>query len=75
MNLSPQWVTVVKEQGIEAVHWSAIGQGYVPDNELFDWASEHGYVVLGRILSRSIAATGLRNSPWNTKTTSLLIRT
>jgi predicted nuclease of predicted toxin-antitoxin system len=45
MNLSPDWVNVLNTAGIEAVHWSAIGDPRAPDREIFDWSRENGYVV------------------------------
>jgi len=31
MNLSPGWVEVFKQQGLEALHWSAVGDPRAPD--------------------------------------------
>ncbi len=45
MNLSPSWVTALEAGGFEAVHWSNIGRPDAPDNQLFDWARQHGYIV------------------------------
>lgn len=45
MNLSPQWVTVLEEAGWKTVHWSHIGRPDVPDQEIFDYAKSHGYVI------------------------------
>ena len=45
MNLSPKWVYVLKEAGIEAIHWSHIGRIDAPDNEIIGYARSHGYVV------------------------------
>lgn len=45
MNLSPMWVEVLRESGIEAAHWYQIGAANAPDSELFAWARDNGYVV------------------------------
>ena len=45
MNLSPQWVTVLEEAGWKTVHWSHIGRPNAPDQEIFDYAKSHGYVI------------------------------
>ncbi|MEW5787978.1 MAG: DUF5615 family PIN-like protein [Pseudomonadota bacterium] len=45
MNLSPGWVGRLAEEGIEAVHWSAVGRPDAPDSVLFNWARDQGYVV------------------------------
>ena len=45
MNLSPMWVEVLREAGIEAAHWYRIGAANAPDSELFAWARDNGYIV------------------------------
>ena len=45
MNLSPAWVGVFADQGIEAVHWSVIGPANAPDVEIMAWATLHECVV------------------------------
>lgn len=45
MNLSPQWVPVLEASGWKAVHWSLIGQPNAPDQEIFEYAKSHGYVI------------------------------
>ena len=57
MNLSPRWVEALEHGGIEARHWSMVGDGAASDREVFVWARRHGFVVLthdldfGRILA------------------------
>jgi predicted nuclease of predicted toxin-antitoxin system len=46
MNLSPRWVDVLADAGIEATHWSAIGSYNAPDSEIMAYASANGCVVL-----------------------------
>ena len=45
MNLSPKWVSVLKEAGLEPVHWSSIGRPDAPDNEILGYARSNGYVI------------------------------
>lgn len=46
MNLSPRWVGVLTNAGIQAVHWSSLGPANVPDPEIMAFAKANGYVVL-----------------------------
>ena len=61
MNLSPLWVGFLIEHGVEAVHWSTVGNAKAPDTVLMDWAREHGHLVLTHDLDFSalIAVAGL----------------
>jgi predicted nuclease of predicted toxin-antitoxin system len=45
MNLSPAWIDVFKSAGIEAMHWSTVGEPGASDREIMRWARERGYVV------------------------------
>jgi predicted nuclease of predicted toxin-antitoxin system len=45
MNLSPDWVRALNEAGIEAVHWSTVGDPHATDQTIFSWASANGYIV------------------------------
>ena len=45
MNLSPSWVDFLTAAGVEARHWSTIGERDAPDADLMGWAREHGHVV------------------------------
>lgn len=53
MNLSPLWVKFFKDNGIEALHWSSIGAGDAPDEEIMSWASQRKYVVFSEDLDFS----------------------
>jgi len=59
MNLSPRWVGVLDEAGIEAAHWSTLGANNAPDAEIMAYASANDYVVLTHDLDFSaiLAAT------------------
>jgi predicted nuclease of predicted toxin-antitoxin system len=45
MNLSPQWIPALKQAGIEAVHWSSVGDLRAPDHLIMDFARKHDYIV------------------------------
>ena len=45
VNLSPKWVPLIRDRGWQAVHWSEIGASRAPDQEIFEWARKHEYVV------------------------------
>ena len=45
MNLSPEWVPFLRERGVEAVHWSAVGNPRAPDTEIMQWARDNEAVV------------------------------
>ncbi len=45
MNLSPRWVEALAVEGIEAVHWSAIGAPDATDTEIMRHAVQNGFVV------------------------------
>lgn len=64
MNLSPAWVSEFQEQGVEAVHWFAIGAVDAPDNEIMAWARENEYIVFTHDLDfGAILATTRANAP------------
>lgn len=45
MNLSPDWVGVFQENGIEAVHWSKVGRPDEKDRRIMDWARKNTHVI------------------------------
>ena len=45
MNLSPDWVQVFENSGIESVHWSNIGDPRATDRVIMNWAIANGYIV------------------------------
>ena len=47
MNLSPRWVDVLVNAGIEAAHWSAIGAYSAPDSEIMAYAKANDYIRSG----------------------------
>jgi predicted nuclease of predicted toxin-antitoxin system len=62
MNLSPNWVQVLKEGGIEAIHWSELGAQDSPDATILAYALEHQCIVLTHDLDFSaiLASTNIQ---------------
>lgn len=46
MNLSPRWIASLTDAGIEAAHWSTLGDKCAQDEEIMAYAKNHNYVVL-----------------------------
>jgi predicted nuclease of predicted toxin-antitoxin system len=46
MNLSPDWEPWFKANGIDARHWSQVGNHRASDTEIMDWARVHACVIL-----------------------------
>ena len=46
MNLSPDWCAKLQHHGVEASHWSTIGDARASDVVIMTWAREHDYIVL-----------------------------
>jgi predicted nuclease of predicted toxin-antitoxin system len=45
MNLSPDWVNYFAASGIEAIHWSRVGNASAKDREIMGYALANGFVV------------------------------
>ena len=45
VNLSPSWVGAFARHGIEAVHWTTVGDPRALDETIMQYGREHGYVV------------------------------
>jgi len=60
MNLSPQWVSYLGDRGIEAVHWSTIGNPTAPDSEIFDFAATHRWIIFTHDLDFGMLLAMLR---------------
>lgn len=45
MNLSPDWVIVLKQGGWETIHWAEVGDIRAPDHVIMNWAQVNGYIV------------------------------
>lgn len=64
MNLSPDWCGVLRQQGWEAVHWSAVGDPRASDRTILDYARQHGYTVFTHDLDfGAILASTRSNAP------------
>lgn len=59
MNLPPLWGDVLNSSGIDAVHWSTVGDADASDRTLMQWAKQREYVVFTHDLDFSalLAAT------------------
>jgi predicted nuclease of predicted toxin-antitoxin system len=59
MNLSPRWISMLIDAGIEAAHWSTLGANNAPDSLIMSYAHANDYVVLTHDLDFSaiLAAT------------------
>ncbi len=60
MNLSPRWVEVLSQAGIEALHWSEVGATDAQDVDIMHYAHENGLCVFTHDLDFSaiLAASG-----------------
>jgi len=45
MNLSPEWVPLLRSVGFDATHWSTIGASNALDTEIMQWARDNQSVV------------------------------
>ena len=64
MNLSPEWVSVLKSAGHEPIHWSQVGAFNAPDREIMEWARTNNYLVFTHDLDfGAILAATDANSP------------
>jgi predicted nuclease of predicted toxin-antitoxin system len=45
MNLSPEWVRVLTDDGHDAIHWSTVGNVRAVDAEIMAWARQERRVV------------------------------
>ncbi len=45
VSLTPAWIPYLREQGIESIHWSEIGDIRAPDSLVLQWAREHDCLV------------------------------
>lgn len=61
MNLSPAWVPYLQRAGLEARHWTEVGDPRAQDSSILAWARDNGHVVITHDLdfARLIALTRL----------------
>ena len=60
VSLSPAWVAALAAQGLEAFHWSDVGNPRAPDSDILEWAAKNECVVLTHDLD--LAGYSLRNN-------------
>ena len=58
MNLSPRWVEVFMVAGLEATHWSAIGDPRATDRSIMEWARREGGRVLVGVTDAALVQGG-----------------
>jgi predicted nuclease of predicted toxin-antitoxin system len=60
MNLPPVWVPFLMGHGIDALHWSTVGDPRAADSELMSWALNAGCIVFTHDLDMGhlLASTG-----------------
>lgn len=46
MNLSPQWISLLRREGFEADHWAQPGDARASDTDVMEWARQNQAVVL-----------------------------
>ena len=46
MNLSPRWIGLLNNSGVDAVHWSMVGKYNAPDAEIMAYAIMNNCIVL-----------------------------
>lgn len=46
MNLSPRWINLLNQAGINAVHWSKVGRPNAADSEIMLYARTNDCIVL-----------------------------
>ncbi|MCS7064701.1 MAG: DUF5615 family PIN-like protein [Fimbriimonadales bacterium] len=58
--LPAEWCIIFRTEGWEAVHWSEIGALTAPDEEIMQWARQHGYIIFTHDMDFStlLALTG-----------------
>lgn len=56
MNLSPEWLPMLRRRGLEAVHWSTVGAGTASDREICQFARSQGFIVMTQVLFETAAA-------------------
>ncbi|WP_267420973.1 DUF5615 family PIN-like protein [Methylobacterium sp. GC_Met_2] len=60
MNLSPEWVHPLAEQGHVTIHWRDVGAVDALDDDILIWAAEDDRIVLTPDLDFGVAARGLK---------------
>ncbi len=74
VNLPPKWVVFLGARGIEAVHWSQVGDLRATDAAIMAWARDGGYVVLTSDLDFSALLATSSAMPWRAAPSSRSMR-
>ncbi|MDR1929046.1 MAG: DUF5615 family PIN-like protein [Treponema sp.] len=53
MNLAVRWADMLSNRGIEAVHWTAVGEAAAPDRVIMAYARDRAYAILTKDLDFS----------------------
>ena len=62
VNLAVRWASMLSDRGIEAVHWSEIGNANAQDTEIMSYARQNGYSVFTNDLDFSALLVSTRAS-------------
>lgn len=63
MNLSPAGCAFFAAHGLDAVHWTAVGDPRAPDAEIMAWARAQGSVVFTHDLDFGVLVEVFETSP------------
>ncbi len=64
MNLSPEWVKFFEQNKVQSTHWSEVGEANASDEDIFNWAREHGAWIFTHDLDfGAILAVGGESGP------------
>jgi predicted nuclease of predicted toxin-antitoxin system len=53
VNFAPSLAGALRERGVDAVHWTAVGAATAADAEILAWAARHEHVVVTQDLDHS----------------------
>ncbi|MDR0487776.1 MAG: DUF5615 family PIN-like protein [Treponema sp.] len=62
VNLAVRWADMLSSQGIEAIHWTKIGEANASDIEIMSYARQNGYSVFTNDLDFSAILVSTRAS-------------
>ena len=62
MNLSPRWIDLFTNAGLQALHWSMVGPLNASDKEIVAWAIANNFVVMTHDLDFSTILASTKGS-------------
>jgi predicted nuclease of predicted toxin-antitoxin system len=62
MNLSPDWVNVLRHAAHDAVHWSSIGKPTDDDTTILRWARQEGQLLFTHDLDFGALLASMRGT-------------